>query len=342
MSVRAVVRPTDPASVPGKARRRLIQGLPGLLLPALTTMGPAAWAQTVTRILLGFRGGTLPDQVARRFAERLSATGRVVSLDARFGAEGRAAITELRSAVPDGGTLLLAPGAIATLYPALYRKPGYDERTDLAPVSTVAEMSLGLAAGPSVPASVDSLQAFIQWCRIPGTRVTIGSPGTGSTSHVLATLLASRAGFDWAHMPSAGVPRMLSELSAGRLSAVVLPEDALRQPAAKGALRLLATSGPERSPFTPQVPTIVEQGLPDIVLQEWFGFFAPGSTPPATLDARAEEIRKICSDPAFSAAMAAMALRSLGSQPQQMAERVAREAQQWMPVIRDARIVLDA
>ena len=156
-------------------RRRFLSVAAGAAL--LATGGRSA-ARDSLRVLVGSSAGSVPDVVARRIAERLAAIdGRSVLVDNRTGAAGRLAIHELRQSAADGTTLLLAPGAVATMHPAIYAQPGYDARTDLLPVSTAAELALALAVGPAVPASVTSVRAFVEWARSPGAQPSFGSPG---------------------------------------------------------------------------------------------------------------------------------------------------------------------
>jgi tripartite-type tricarboxylate transporter receptor subunit TctC len=320
-------------------RRRFVAAAAGAALSL--TAGRSA-ARDSLRMLVGSSAGSVPDVVARRIAERLGIAGRSVLVDNRTGAAGRLAINELRQSAADGTTLLLAPGAVATMYPAIYAQPGYDARADLLPVSTAAELTLALAAGLGVPASVTSVRAFVDWAKSPGAQPSFGSPGVGTPPHVLGTLFAQRAGIAWTHVPYAGGPPAVNDLLGGRLTATVLPEGLLRQHAAQGTLRLLASSGAERSTFTPQVPTFAEQGFTDVVMGEWFGFFAPAGTPAAVVEELAADIQRACADPALATTFAAMAIRPHAGSAAQMAERVAREAVAWQPVIRAARITVDS
>jgi tripartite-type tricarboxylate transporter receptor subunit TctC len=321
-------------------RRRIIVAT--VAAAALSAAAGRSSARSALRILVGSSPGSVPDIVARRIAERLGAAGRSVVVDNRTGAAGRLAISELRQSPADGTTLLLAPGAVATMYPAIYVQAGYDAQATLLPVSTAAELSLALAVGPAVPDTVTSLAALVDWARAQAAGPGFGSPGVGTPPHVLAALFARRAGIAWTHVPYAGGPPAVNDLLGGRLATVVLPEGLLRAHARQGRLRLLATSGGERSPFTPEVPTFVEQGFADVVLREWFGFFAPAGTPAAAVGELAEDIRRACADPALAATFEAMAIRAQAGEPEQMARRISRESTTWQPLIRAAGITADS
>jgi tripartite-type tricarboxylate transporter receptor subunit TctC len=145
------------------------------------------------RILCTAPGGTIPDIVARSYAEQLGAShSRGVVVDNRAGAAGRIAVGVLKQAAPDGSTLLLAQGAVASVYPYLYDTLAYDPVADLKPLSLAAEAVLGLAVGPAVPDSVTSLTSLVDWIRANLDKATHGSPGVGTLPHLMVALLARK------------------------------------------------------------------------------------------------------------------------------------------------------
>jgi tripartite-type tricarboxylate transporter receptor subunit TctC len=300
---------------------------------------PGAGAQTTSsgnslRVLCTAPGGTIPDIVARRYAEQLGAghPGGVI-VDNRAGAAGRIAVAALKQAAPDGGTLLLAQGAVAAVYPYLYDTLSYDPVLDLKPVSLAAEAVLGLAVGPAVPDSVTTLPQLVEWVRINPSKATHGSPGVGTLPHLMVALLAREAKVEWQHVPYPGGPAALTDLMAGRLAALALPEGLLRQLQAAGRLRVLATSGATRSSFLPNVASVVEQGFPKLVMREWFGFFAPGGTAATTVDTLSATLRQAASQPALRAALGDSGMLAVASTPAEMRERIAQEQPYWRGVI---------
>ena len=219
---------------------------------------------------------SVPDIIARLFAEKISEAGAgTVLVENRTGAAGQLAISALLSAGDDGSTLLLAPGGIATMYPAIYTRLPYDPAHDLQAVAPAAELSLALGLGKAVPASVTTMTDYVGWARANPRKASIGSPGIGTPPHVLASLFATRSGIDALQVPYRGGPPAMNDLLGGRLSAVVLPEGLLQLHQATGAVRMVATSGNRRSRFSPDTPTFAEQGPPDVVLHEWFGTSPP-------------------------------------------------------------------
>ena len=306
-------------------------------LPVLLRPGPAQAAAlpATLRILCSGPAGSIPDTVARRYAESL--TGRLaanVLVDNRAGAAGQLAIATLRQSAPDGATMLLAQGAIATVYPSLYAKLGYDPAVDLTPVSLAAEATLGLAVGPAVPASVATLRELIAWARRNPGLANFASPGTGTLPHLLGAALFREAQVAWQHVPYPGGPPALFDLMGGRIAALILPEGLLRQPLAAGRLRVLATSAATRSTYLPDVPTFVEQGWPSLVMQEWFAFFMPGGTPAASVDASSQAIQRAAADKAVQSTLGDAGMAAVASTPLALAGRIATEQVYWQGVVR--------
>lgn len=293
----------------------------------------AASASGVVRVLCTGPAGSIPDIVARRYAEQFAGLGMGSAVvDNRAGAAGQIAVGALKQADPDGATMLLAQGAVATVYPWLYAKLPYDPIADLKPVSLAAAATLGLAVGPAVPATVTGVREFVEWMRANPQLANYGSPGTGTLPHLLSALLAREAKADWQHVTYAGGPPALIDLMGGRIAAMSLPEGLLRQHHAAGKLRVIATSGTARSTFMPSVPTFVEQGYPTLVMREWFAFFMPGATPQPLIDAAAQRIRQAATGSAVSGALADMGMLAAGSTPGELRERIATEQRHWQGV----------
>jgi tripartite-type tricarboxylate transporter receptor subunit TctC len=294
------------------------------------------------RILSGASPASVPDVIARRYAEQLMARlGRPVVVENRGGAAGRVAVGALRQAPADGSTLLLGAGAVSSIYPYLFRELGYDPDADLRPVSVAAEATLGLAVGPAVPATVRDLTSLRDWARANTAAANFGSPGVGSLPHLLPAKLFAEAGMQATHVPYPGGPPAVADLLAGRIAVLALPEGLLREHHAAGRLRVLATSGVQRSPFLSDVPSVAEQGFPGLVMGEWFGFFLPGGASPALAENAAEAIRQAAAEPSLHAAFATMAMMAVAGTPAAMRERIARERPAWQAFIASSGIRAD-
>jgi tripartite-type tricarboxylate transporter receptor subunit TctC len=293
-------------------------------------------------ILCSGPAGSIPDLIARAVGDQWpAALGQRVLVDNRPGAAGQLSVGALKAAPADGQTLLLAQGAIATVYPYLYTKLGYDPATDLQPVSLASEMSLGLAVGPAVPADVVSLADFIAWVRKHPGQANIGSPGTGTLPHLLEAMLFREGNIAWQHVVYSGGPPAVTALLGGQIAALSLPEGLLRQHHATRRLRVLATSGPTRSTYLPEVPSFTEHGRPDLVVKEWFAFFASGRVSAASVEASAVTLKEAIARPEVAATFAQAGMTPASSTPAALASRIAAEQRHWQPVLRSNDIRAD-
>ncbi len=286
------------------------------------------------RILCSGPAGSIPDTVARRVAEQLTKhypQGAIV--DNRPGAAGQTAVNVLKVSAPDGATVLLAQGAVATVYPYLYAKLAYDPIADLQPVSMAGEMTLALAVGPAVPSEVNSIQALVDWMRTNPKLSNVASPGTGTLPHLLEAMLFRQANVPWQHVAYGGGPPALVDLLGGQVAALVLPEGLFRQHKATGKLRVLATSGAQRSTYFADVPTFTEQGYSGLVVREWFAFFAPARVQATTIEALSLSVQQAIARPELVAAFADAGMLAVSSTPSALASRIAQEQRYWQPII---------
>lgn len=323
------------ALVPG--RRRFLRAGAGGLAWATLSFGQRADAarDDPMHFLCSGPPGSIPDLVARTVADQLFVTlGQRAVVDNRPGAAGQISIGALKAAATDGSTLLLAQGAIATVYPYLYTKLAYDPAVDLQPVTLASEMLLGLAVGPAVPSEVSTLGEFMAWIRKHPAQANIGSPGKGTLPHLLEAMLLRKEGVAWQHVTYSGGPPAVTDLLGGRIAALVLPEGLLRPHHMTGRARVLATSGASRSAYLPNVPSFSEQGRPDLVVNEWFAFFASGQVPKAAVDATSAMLREAMARPELSIAFAQAGMTAASSSPSTLSARIASELRFWQAVLR--------
>lgn len=306
-----------------------------------------AWSQApaapgLQRILCGAPPGSIPDIVARRYSEQLSAraAGNLL-VENRPGAAGQIAIAALKQASHDGGTLLLAQGAIATVYPYLYTKLAYDPVADLKPVSLAAETTLALAVGPAVPDQVRNLRELLDWSRDNPKLSNFGSPGAGTLPHLLSAMLFREAQLEWQHVAYAGGPAAIVDLLGGRIAALALPEGLMRPHHLAGKLRVLATSGTSRSSFLPEVPSFIEQGFGNLIVREWFAFFMPGATPAPLIEAASQAIRAAADSKPLASAFAEMGMLAAASTPATLTERIGVEQRYWQKFLAASGIRAD-
>lgn len=321
------------------SRRSFLQGGSLALASCLAIgRGENAHAQSAAdplRILCSGPAGSIPDIMARRVAEQLS--GRFTHsgiVENRPGAAGQIAVGALKATSASTWTLLLAQGALATTYPFLYPRLAYDPIADLRPVSLAGEMTLALAVGPAVPASVGNVRQLLEWMRRHPELANVGSPGTGTLPHLLEAMLFRASDVPWQHVVYAGGPPAIVDLLGGQIAALILPEGLLRQHKAAGRLRVLATSGAQRSAFLPDVATLVEQGYRDLVVGEWFAFFMSAKASASTIEPISTAIRSALARPELAAQYAESGITAASSSPSELAARIATEQRYWEPIIR--------
>ncbi len=340
---------TDPRSHPDchVSRRDFVRSsaafaaLLGLGAPITSRAQPPSGSGPL-RVICSAPAGSIPDIVARRVAEQLATFlpgGALV--DNKPGAAGQISVNALKQAPADGSTVLLAQGAIATVYPYLYAKLAYDPAIDLKPVSMAAEATLAIAVGPGVPDSVKTLPDFIEWTRRNPKLANFGSPGVGTLPHLLGAELFRLAKVECQHVSYSGGPPALVELIGGQLSSLVLPEGLFRQHLATGKLRVLATSSATRSAYLPTVPTFAEQGYPDLVMREWFAFFMPGRSPVETVEKLSKSMAQAISGSSVIAGLAEAGMTAVSSTPSALAERIADEQKYWQRIVRTTGIKVE-
>jgi tripartite-type tricarboxylate transporter receptor subunit TctC len=315
-------------------RRFLARTLPaaaialGLPLPALAQVGTA-------RIVNGYPAGGILDVVSRKLAEHLSgAWGRNVIVDNKPGAAGRLAVEALVASPPDGSSMLVTPASVVTMYPHIYKNLSYDVFSDLAPVGIVAVAGFALAVGPAVPASVRTLDEFFAWCKLNPAAAQCGNAGAGSFPHFMAMLLAREARVTLPHVPYRGGLAAMQDAAAGQVSAALATEASAIALERAGKLRVLATTGSDRSVFLPQAPTFREMGYPNLAQREWFAAFMPARTPAAVIALAADGIQAALREPGIRDVWHKAALSAEGSTPAELRSALRKEHDFWGPVIK--------
>ncbi len=311
------------------ARRHLLGAAPCAAWPLAT------FAQTLesARILTGFPAGGTVDVVARRVADKLRGShARATLVENKPGAGGRLAVDELKRSANDGSTLLITPAAMVTLYPHLYSKLSYGI-DDVTPVCSATSVVFGLGVGPAVPESVKTLKDFIAWAKASPGKANYGSPGAGSPPHFVGALLAKESGVDLNHVPYRGTVPGINDLLGGQVTSFSGPIGDYLPHVKTGKLRVLATSGPRRSRFLPDVPTYTELGLKALEQVEWYGFFLPGKAAPELVQRTAAAIRTAMTAPEMADALAQFGLEIAVNTPAELGRAVKAEHAAWGPVV---------
>jgi tripartite-type tricarboxylate transporter receptor subunit TctC len=195
-------------------------------------------------------------------------------------------------------------------------------------------MHHGFAVGPLVPASVKSIRDFLAWAKANPKDANYGSPAAGSTPHFIGALLGLMNGVDMKHIPYRGSVPGVTDVVGGQIASMSTPSGDFLANHKAGKLRLLATSGRQRSPFSPEVATFAEQGFPELTTEEWFGFYAPARTPAAVISAANAAINAAVNDRAVIDSLAVVGLIAHASTPEEMAKSQEAELRRWGPLVK--------
>lgn len=289
------------------------------------------------RLIVPFGAGGGSDFVGRLIGQKLTEQmGQTVVVDNRPGAASLLGTQIAAHASPDGYTLLLADSGF-TINIAFFKDPKYDALKDFDPVSVVAETPYIFVANPGLPHAAN-LRDFIAAAKAQPGKLTIGSAGSGSGSHMTGELFRLRAGINMIHVPYKSVGPAVSDVVAGQIQSTMATPPVALPLARAGRLKILAAAAPERSRLMPDVPTFAESGVPDVNVSNWYSVMSVGGTPKSVIKRLYEEIARALKAPDMNERLAASALEPAGNTPEQFRKLVADELQRWARVIKDAGI----
>ena len=287
------------------------------------------------RIIVGFPPGGTTDVMARKVADKLrGAYARSVIVENRPGAGGQLGVVALKDAPPDGSTLLLTPSSMLTIYPNTYPKLQY-KADDVAPVSLAMYSHHVLSVGPAVPDSVKTLRDFFAWAKANPDKAVYGSPGAGSMPHLIGVLLAKAGGVELRHVAYRGSAPGIQELLGGQIASFLGPTGDVLAHSQAGKVRVLGTSGGERSAFLPAVPTFREQGIKIAALREWYAFFMPARAGAETVQRASAALQQALAQSDVADFGRQFGLEVQSSSPRQLAEVFKADAAEWGGLVKE-------
>jgi tripartite-type tricarboxylate transporter receptor subunit TctC len=325
------------------SRRRFIQAGAAGGVFSLVGWSNLVRAQSLElgKILCGFPAGGTVDVLARRVAERLrGGYARAVIVENKPGAAGQIGVATLKDSPADGSVMLLTPSSMLSIYPYIFQKLQY-KLEDVAPVSVAAYINHGLAVGPAVPESVKTLKDFFAWSKGNADKASYGSPGAGSMPHLIGVLLAKASATELRHIPYRGAQPGVQDLLGGQIASFSGPIGDFIPHVKAGKLRVLAISGSERSALLPSAPTLRELGYP-ITVREWYGFFLPGKASAETVRRAATHLQPVLSQPEVVESGKQFGLEIQSSSPQQLAELLKADAEEWRGLVNETGFTADS
>lgn len=306
--------------------------LAALPLTAPAIVGAADDDRAPIRLLCGLAAGTGNDLTARIVAARLQqALGRPVNVDNRTGAGQRIALAELRRAAPDGRTLALATTGPFVIYPHIYRKLDYDPFKDFTPIAAVASFDVAIASGSKTNAR--SMAELVAAARANPDNAIYGSPGAGSLSHFVGIALGLASKVDFTHVPYKDSGQLQIDLATGRLPIVITGESNLLEMTRAGRIRMLAVSGAQRTEMLPDVPTLVESGIP-VSSATTVGIFGPAGLSADLVGRLNAAIVGATEEPDARAKLARIAFTPTRSTPQALVAEMASEHERFAALVK--------
>lgn len=278
--------------------RRLCLTLGASLLALTGTAAHAqAWPSKPVHLVVPYPPGGNVDVAARIVAERLQvALGQTVIVENRAGAGGMIAADHVARSAPDGYTLFVAANGPLLFAPTIFNRPLYHWQKDFLPISSISFTPLVLQVHPALPAkNVDELLTVL---RNKPDSVTMGSPGAGTTNHLLSELMQAKTGVKWTTVQYKGNAPALNDLLGGQVQFSFDQVSVAQRFVKDGRLRALAVVSASRVPWLPDVPTLAEQGVAGVDGKTFTGVLAPMGTPAEVVSRLNREMQAILKDPA--------------------------------------------
>ena len=254
-------------------------------------------------------------------------------IDNKPGAGGNIGTEIVVRSPPDGYTLIIDSVGPIAINPTLYKGLSYNPLIDLVPIVLIAEVPNVLVVHPSL--GVKNFEEFIAFARANPGKLNYGSTGIGTSSHLSGYMLSKRMGIEVTHVPYKGAD-VLNDLLAGRLQFMFATIPSVIQQVQGGKLIAIAMSSAKRSRSLPDVPTVIESGLPGFEAGAWFGMFAPKGTPEPVIVLLNRTVNEIIAVPSLEQQMIAQGADPIGGTPAEFGQFVQREYEKWKLVVRES------
>lgn len=292
------------------------------------------------RIVIGTPPGDSADATARALASQLARqTGQSFFVDNKPGAHGIIAAEVVKNAAPDGYTLLLSTGGPMAINPSLYKKLPYNTLKSFDPIVPLSTGPLYLVVNTSLP--IKNVKELVAYAKSRPGKMSYGSGGSGTTQHLAMETLKKSMGLDMLHVPYKGSPAVLQDLIGGQIQLTFDAGASILPQIRSGKVRLIGVASDARSPLTPDVPTLTEQGVPAFRAVVWSGLFAPAGTPPAAMAKLNALVNQALRDPAFAAQMRAQGGEPAGGGSAEFRSFVEAEIARWAKAVADSGATVD-
>ena len=267
------------------------------------------------KVVVPYAAGGLPDTMARLVGAKIGeSTGQQMVIENRGGAGGIVGTAEVAKSAPDGYSLLVADVSQIAINPHLFSKLPYDPLKDLTGVSLMGTSALYLVAHPSLPAN--NMKELVALVKSQPGKLSYGSSGLGSIHHLAMEALKSGLGLDMVHVPYKGTGQSVPALLGGQVPLLYAALPSIESHVKAGKVKILAMSALQRSPQTPDVPTIAESAIPGYEFLAEIGYYAPAGTPQDIIAKLAAEVQKAVKQPDVVTRFKQLGIDPVGSTPE--------------------------
>lgn len=323
-------------------RRQLLAGAAAAFAaPALISSRTFAsgFPSKGVRIIVAFAPGGATDVIARVVGQRLSEVWKQpVVIENKPGAGGNIGAEAAAQADPDGYTIfIVGPGQAINKF--MYASLNYDPVTDFAPVTHLVLQPNIMAVPVSSPAK--SVKEFIDYCKANPGKVSYASSGNGTSLHLCGELFKRMTGVQMQHVPYRGSGPALNDFLPGRVDVIFDNVSSILPHVLSGGARGLAATTAKRIPAAPNLPTMIEAGVPGFDVSSWFAFFAPAKTPKDVIARINADTNEALKHNVVKAKLEELGCEIVGSTPEALAKHLKSEMDKWGPVIKDAKIRIE-
>jgi tripartite-type tricarboxylate transporter receptor subunit TctC len=322
-----------------------LRRISALLLFVLALISPASqpsaqgYPSRPITFVVPFPAGGSADTIIRLIGAHLTERWKQpVVVENKPGTGGNIGNDAVAKAAPDGYTLLMSPSSIA-IAPHLYTKLTYDPIKDFVPVTLVSSIPMVIVVHPAFPAK--NVQELIALAKQKPGEIPYASAGNGTTNHLAVELFKVTTGINLLHVPYRGNPLAILDVIGGRVPVffdfVLTGLPHVRE----GKVRALATTGTHRSPVMPDVPTVIESGVPGFEAATWFGVYAPRGTPREIVEKLNTEILAILALPTVKERLSGLGVDIIAKGPAELAALTKADLDKWGPIVQKAGVKLD-
>ncbi len=316
---------------------RLLTGLALLLWPALAAAQD--FPGKSIRLIVPFPPGGPNDIIARIVGQRMSElTKQPVVIDNRAGQAGVLGTDAVAKANPDGYTIGIVSASSLVINPTMEKVP-YDVARDLAPVTLVVTVPEMLVVASNVPAK--NMAELVALAKAQPGKFNFASAGVGGLPHLAGELFKLTAKIDIVHVPYRGAAPAINDLLGQQVQMTFLDLPVLLPHIKAGTLRPIALGARQRAPTAPDVPTTAEVGMPDLLIENWYGMIAPAKTPDHIVAALNRIANEAIADPSVKEKLAAQGLTVAGDTPEHFRGFIDSEIKKWAKVIGDAGVTIE-